>query len=169
MRNSCLFRLLSIVIGSSIRIATLPNSHELLLIRNFSFLFFSNLRAKQPVQYTNTSTYALDPCILWISALLSCNFVLNNHHQTSIKSQLNSTGLASNWSLGSPYLLVHLTAELGLWPMMKQDEQTDVAARIAESEKTLNEFDNERVWILMMLECTWSTEKTIATDVALRF
>lgn len=29
--------------------------------------------------------------------------------------------------------------------MMKQEEQTDVAARIAESEKTLNEFDNEQV------------------------
>lgn len=31
--------------------------------------------------------------------------------------------------------------------MMKQEEQTDVAARIAESEKSLNESDNEQVRI----------------------
>lgn len=36
---------------------------------------------------------------------------------------------------------------------MKQEEQTDIAAKIAESEKTLNESDNEQVCILMMLEC----------------
>lgn len=42
---------------------------------------------------------------------------------------------------------------------MKQEEQTDVAARIAESEKSLNEFDNGQVCILVVLEYTSNTRE----------